>query len=335
MTGNSFQGKKSLERKEQHITFKIIVDMITPGAVFLSAFNPALLGVILSIEKVGRGPVLLTLFLILIPCAANCSVNLLNDYYDYVGGNDTAENIVLEQEGPLAYHHVADPRPAFYLGAAFFAAAALMGVYVIVKCGIVPAVIGAAGAVVTWTYSGKRVSTSHMPIGEFLSGFTLGGLVPLAVYASLTAHRTLSAPVLLQDYLLVLFKAVPMILIVSMFMLANNTCDIERDRIAGRKTMPIIVGRDAAERLSRITVIVFIAQLLLVLSVWYPAGIPVIALALFIGRKGIAGTYCEPRTRENKIRATLALVVMNMCLSVGYLASIAVHLLVVRIAHIM
>ena len=36
------------EQPFRRITWKVFVDMITPGAVLLSAFNPALLGVIFS-----------------------------------------------------------------------------------------------------------------------------------------------------------------------------------------------------------------------------------------------------------------------------------------------
>ena len=35
----------------RRITWKVFVDMITPGAVLLSAINPALLGVIISLQQ--------------------------------------------------------------------------------------------------------------------------------------------------------------------------------------------------------------------------------------------------------------------------------------------
>ena len=149
----------------RRITWKVFVDMITPGAVLLSAINPALLGVIISLQQEVSLSWPLTIFLLLIPALANCSVNLLNDYYDFISGNDTAENIVAEAEGPLGYHQVENPRPALIYGLLFFAAACLMGIYVVIKCGPVPAVIGVFGALVTATYSGRWVSTSHMPIG--------------------------------------------------------------------------------------------------------------------------------------------------------------------------
>lgn len=308
------------EKPLRRITWKIFIDMLTPGAVLLSAFNPALLGVLLALLEQGRTDPLLTFFLLLIPSLANCSVNLLNDYYDYIGGNDTPENIVAEAEGPLAYHRVEDPRPAFYYGLAFFAAACLMGAYVVYRCGPVPAAIGAFGALITATYSGRWISTSHLPIGEVLSGFTMGGLIPLAVHASLTGH---------PDWT-VLVKSVPMMLVVSQFMLENNTCDMERDALAGRRTFPMYLGRDRAQRLARILSVFWLAQLILVTALCFPFGLPLVAAALLRGREGIRGVFTEPRTRENKLPATGALAAMAFWISEGYLAAAAVHLFVSR-----
>ena len=302
----------------RRITWKVFIDMLTPGAVLLSALNPSLLGVLLSFQQDGRVSSLLTLFLLLIPTAANCSVNLLNDYYDYVGGNDTLENIVAEIEGPLAYHEVEDPRPALYCGLAFFAAACLMGIYVVYRCGPVPAAIGAFGAAVTATYSGRWISTSHLPVGEFLSGFTMGGLIPLAVYSCLTGRL---------DWI-VLWKSVPMMLVVSQFMLENNTCDIERDAAAGRRTLPTFLGRARAESLAKILGIFWLAQLVLLVAVYFPFGMPVLAVALRTGRKGIKGMFREARTRDNKLPATGALASMAFWISEGYLSAAAFHLIV-------
>ena len=314
----SFPNKNSRRDPVRRITWKIFIDMVTPGAVLLSALNPALLGVLLSFQQDGSLSPLLTLFLLLIPVAANCSVNLLNDYYDYVGGNDTLDNIVAEAEGPLAYHEVEDPRPALFYGLAFFAAACLMGVYIVCRCGPVPALIGAFGAAVTVTYSGRWISTSHLPVGEFLSGFTMGGLIPFAVYSCLTGRL---------DWI-VLWKSVPMMLVVSQFMLENNTCDMERDAAAGRRTLPMFLGRERAEYLAKILSVFWLAQLVLLVAVYFPFGIPVLAMALWTGRKGIKGMFREARTRDNKLPATGALASMAFWISEGYLAAAAFHLIV-------
>jgi len=314
---------KQHEQREplRRITWEVFIDMLTPGAVLLSALNPAVLGLLLSIQETGGVQPVLAVFLLLIPAAANCAVNLLNDYYDYIGGNDTADNIVAEAEGPLAFHQVEDPAPALRYGAAFFAAACLMGIYVVCRFGPVPAVIGAFGAAITATYSGKWVSTSHLPVGEVLSGFTMGGLIPLAVHASLTGRL---------DFI-VLWKAVPMMMVVSMFMLENNTCDMERDAQAGRRTLPMFLGREGAQDLAKGMGVFWLVQLAVVTAWYFPLGLPALAGAVWKARRGIRGVFRQPRTRDNKLRATAAVSGMAFWLSEGYLASVAMHLVLCRI----
>ena len=118
------QSQKSGTKK---INLSIIIAMITPGAVLLSALMPAVLGVLLALEEGGGSNAWAIPILLAIPCLGNAGVDLLNDYYDYIGGNDTPENIVLEAEGPLAYHRIKDARPALWLGWVCILAAVALG----------------------------------------------------------------------------------------------------------------------------------------------------------------------------------------------------------------
>lgn len=299
------------------VSLSMIIKMTTPGAIFLSSFMPAVFGLILSLEYTRYLSVPMVVCLLAIPVLMNASVDVINDYYDYVNGNDTSDNVVSEIDGPLAYHRVQNPEPALYAGLGFMLLAILLGCYVIWHAGWRPLLIGAAGAAIALTYSGKFLSTSHLPIGEFLSGFTLGGLVPLGVYVSLTGQI---------DYF-VLFKSIPMMMVVSQFMLSNNTCDIERDREAGRVTLSIIIGRTRAEKLARILMVLWILQLFLVLIIWYPAGIPVMLLFLFCFRKPLYETFFYSMTHENKNGATLTLAKVAFAVAVGYPLSVSVGII--------
>lgn len=299
------------------LTPGILWSMTTPWAVFLSALMPAVFGVVLALEQGGNLKVWNVALVLLIPCLLNAGVNLVNDYYDYRNGNDTPENIVAKEEGPLAYYRILDARPARTLGFVLFAAAAVLGIAVLVFCSWKPLLIGLIGAGIALTYSGSKVSTSYLPVGEPLSGFTLGGLVPLAVTAALTDRL---------DWM-VLWKAVPMMLIVTMFMLDNNTCDMVRDEAAGRKTLPILIGRKASERLAHVLTVIWMGLIFGILAVWYPGALPFMAAAVFICRKGLRGIFRVPRTRETKLPATLVLTQVAFSVAIGYPVSILLHLL--------
>lgn len=299
------------------ITLQIAIDATTPPAILLSATAPAVMGILLSIEKAGRIPPLLTLCLLLIPTLMNAAVNILNDYFDYVSGNDSCENIAYESDAPLAYHQVENPRPAFWIGIGLFAAAGIMGIYVIAVAGILPALIGLAGALIAITYSGVKLATSYLPIGEPLAGFTMGGLIPLGVYAALTGEI---------DWL-VLYKTIPMMLIVSQFMLLNNTCDMQRDRAVGRRTLPIVIGQKKAQKLARILSVVWIVQLFHVLITWYSYGVILMLVVLAMVWKSYRLMFKTERTLETKIPATIPLVQVAMGIAGGFPLAVAAHLL--------
>lgn len=320
---NSLTMSKSTEAIEPKkptgkITLSIALDATTPMAILMSATAPAILGVLLATEKIGPLPPLLTICLLLIPTLMNAAVNILNDYFDYVSGNDTHENIAYESDAPLAYHRVENPKPALWIGIGLFLVSAAMGVYVIAVAGILPAIIGLAGAVVALTYSGIKGATSYLPIGEPLAGFTMGGLIPLGIYAALTGEI---------DWML-LYKTIPMMLIVTEFMFLNNTCDRERDQAVGRKTLPILIGQQKAQKLANLVSIFWILQLLQVIITWYTYGTLIILLMLFRVRKNYLLTFKQERTRETKIPATLALVPVAGTVALGFPLSVAVHLLV-------
>lgn len=307
-----------LKKPAGKITFSIAVDATTPPAIFMSATAPAILGVLLSAERTGQLPFWLTVCLILIPTLMNAAVNILNDYFDYISGNDTSSNIAYESDAPLAYHQVENPRPAFWIGIVLFSLAGIMGIYVIAAAGILPAIIGLFGAVIAVTYSGVKGATSYLPIGEPLAGFTMGGLIPLGVYAALTGE---------MDWI-VLYKAIPMMLIVTQFMLLNNTCDRERDQAVGRRTLPIVIGQKKAQKLANIVSVFWILLLLHSVITWYTYGTIIILGMLLSVRKNYLLTFKQERTRETKIPATLALVPVASGIAIAYPLAVIVHLLV-------
>lgn len=304
-------------KRPGRVTLRLAIATTTPGAVLMTGLAPALLGLLLAVEAQGRVDALSAALVLLIPSLMNAAVASLNDYFDYVSGNDTPENVVSEADGPLAWHRVEDPKPVLWFALGLLGLAALLGLWVVLRCGLLPLWIGLVGAGIGLSYSGLGRGSSYLPVGEPLAGFTLGGLVPLGVYAALTGRL---------DWLL-LWKALPMMLIVSEFMLSNNTCDMERDAAAGRRTLPILMGREGAEALARFSIIFWLTQLLSVLAIWYPLGLALMLIVLLLCRKGLWGAMFLPRTHETKTSSTGALALLALGVSAGYPAALGLHLL--------
>ena len=166
------------------------------------------------------------------------AVNTFNDYYDYVKGTDSEDDNVDESDAVLVYNDI-DPKEALRLAVGMLVVAFILGIYAVVRAGFVPLVIALVGALFVVLYSAGKSPISYLPLGEAVSGIVMGGLIPLAVYQVITN---------VLDFRM-LFIAIPTIIGVGLIMLTNNTCDIERDIPANRKTLPVLLGREAARKL--------------------------------------------------------------------------------------
>ena len=129
----------------------------------------------------------------------------------------------------------------------FLGTAALIGIVFTVRRGPVPLMIGLIGGLVVLLYSGGPLPISYLPIGEIVSGFVMGALIPLRIEAAVTGK--------LHPEILPL--CLPLVAGIGLIMMTNNTCDIEKDLKAGRKTFPNCLGREKAVKTYRGAVILW------------------------------------------------------------------------------
>lgn len=104
-------------------------------------------------------------------------------------------------------------------------------------------------------YTYGPVPISRMPLGEVLSGVFYGLLIPfILLYINMPADTYLTLDVSLETVnlsvqvisvlSLVLFSIIPFCTTANI-MLANNICDLEKDIIVKRHTLPYYIGRKA------------------------------------------------------------------------------------------
>ena len=123
---------------------------------------------------------------------------------------------------------------------------------------VVPIIIGLyLSATITWyyipagflcilisfLYSGGPKPISRTPFGEISSGIAMGFAIVLITGYAWT--RDLSSALLIP--------AIPSTLLVGSIMLTNNIRDIRNDESHGRRTLPIVLGRERALSLMSIT----------------------------------------------------------------------------------
>ena len=224
---------------EHRLRWRDAVNLAAPHT-WSASVMPCVFALAASFRRQGFLRPDLALCLFVIAVLMQSSVNALNDYADFVKGTDTADNSPDPTDAVIVYG--LNPQTARNLGIGFLLAAFAVGLYVIARCGWIPLVIGLIGALVILAYSGGKTPLSYLPVGELVSGFVMGGLIPLAGVYMQTGLLRLS----------VLPEALPVIIGIGMIMFSNNGCDIERDIPAGRRTLACLLGREKTGRLYRI-----------------------------------------------------------------------------------
>ena len=181
-TGTSKKGQAApdpvkYERMTAKMAFQLAMIHTWPASVC-----PALFGIFWCLF---RGISLTPAQCILLAAAcilSQSSVNTLNDYVDYVNGTDSEEDNVEVSDAVLVYNHL-NPRHALILGLVYLASAALCGVTAAWHSGPAPYVVGIIGGLTVLAYSVSPVSVASLPLGELVSGFVMGGLIPLGTAA--------------------------------------------------------------------------------------------------------------------------------------------------------
>ena len=178
---------------------------------------------------------------------AHISVNVLNDYFDYRSGIDLETKRTPFSGGSgILPATLLKPRQVFWLGLSSFLLAIPIGVYFVLARGwlLLPLLLIAAICVLLYT---PTILKLRWP--EWAPGLGLGALPILGVYFVQTSVYTLP----------VLIASIPSGILVHNLLLLNEFPDVEADKKAGRKTLPITMGKEKAGIVySALTIIVYL-----------------------------------------------------------------------------
>lgn len=276
-----------------------------------AAILPALIAMACAAANGYAVSAVMALVLLAICILMQAAVNTFNDYYDYVKGSDSAEDNVDPTDAVLVYNNV-NPRSALMLAVGFLVVAFALGAYVIWQAGWIPLLIGIVGAIVVVLYSAGKTPISYLPIGELMSGFVMGGLIPLACYQALTKCF---------DPLMLIW-ALPTIIGVGLIMLTNNTCDVEKDIESGRKTLPVLLRRSRARALYHALVWIWIALIIVNVLIWFSGGWPVLVFMLAASIPLLKALLSNPLAPSARIGAMAQICSVNIALGAFYAAAV-------------
>ena len=243
MTG----GLHSQEVAYRPFTMKAALELTSPPSL-VAAVMPVIVGGLATVALRPLAPVdydlrsaIVWVFMLITVVLMQAAVNTLNDYVDFKSGLDTAQTVLDKKDASIVYNQI-NPKSARNFSIFLLGCAALFGLWVVLLSSWVLLVIGVVAAAIIVFYSVGPKPISSLPLGELVSGVVMGGLITWSTYYALA--MTFSP--------LVLTVTVPPIITIALIMQTNNTCDIQRDIIAGRYTLPVLLGMERSASVARI-----------------------------------------------------------------------------------
>lgn len=186
-------------------------------------------------------------------------------------------------------------------------------------------------------YSGGPYPLSRTPLGEILSGLAYGLVIPLGFfYINLDpdlflswqkAGPSLSMTLHLPNGLALLLLASAPVSSTAAIMLANNLCDLEADRLLGRRTLPYWLGVKKSLRLfSLLALAPFLSLIMMVLLGQAPL-LLLLILPLFFPALSLVRSFWAKQDKQESFPLSLKLYLLNIGgLTGAFLAASALKL---------
>lgn len=220
---------------------------LTRPRTLAAALGPTILGAAFSYYAFGalHGiglAIFHTVLIFLAVVSAQIIANLWNELKDFKSGLDAGQKI--GNAGSLTRGAVT-PKLISTMIKVLMIVPIIIGLYLsaTITWWYIPA--GIICILISFLYSGGPKPISRTPFGEISSGIAMGFAIVLITGYAWTRELSLAF----------LIPALPATLLVGSIMLTNNIRDIRNDENHGRRTLPIVLGRDRAISLMSITYI--------------------------------------------------------------------------------
>ena len=221
------------------MNFKIFAELIELKAKTASIF-PFLLGLAYSLYHYQSVNLSALAIYFVAMFMFNCFVDIWDNYNDYhkaVDTDDYQKNTNIIGRENLSMGLIKS------LLAFFFFGSLILGIIVALMTGWAVFWLGLHCYAVGVFYAGGPKPLSSLPLGELLSGLTMGYVIFLiCLYINSSQNFVWSFANLATTFLI----ALPNTLLIANLMLANNTCDLEEDEANHRYTIVHYIGKKAA-----------------------------------------------------------------------------------------
>jgi 1,4-dihydroxy-2-naphthoate polyprenyltransferase len=170
--------------------------------------------------------------------ALQAGANMVNDYYDFANGTDSADWNSPENFGPglVIQRGILRPEQVWWGGIAALAVGSTLGLILVAVCGWPVLVLGLIGVGGAYFYTAAPLQLAYRGLGDLMVFALMGPGYVLGAYYVQALSFSSSA----------LVASLPMGFLCSGVLQANNLRDIENDRAHGKRTFAVLIGRRAA-----------------------------------------------------------------------------------------
>lgn len=229
MKDNSVDIKEALNERDG---FQVWWRLLRPHTLTAS-FIPVFIGTMYAVIYENSFHTGLFIAMMLASILIQAATNMFNEYYDYILGLDTEESVGI---GGTIVRDGIKPQTVLNLALIFFGIAILIGIYISATTSWWIAAIGAASMLIGYLYTGGPIPIAYTPFGEVTAGFLMGTVMIGISYFIQTGHITRN----------VILISIPIAIFIGAILLSNNIRDLDNDKVSGRKTIAILIGRKNA-----------------------------------------------------------------------------------------
>lgn len=233
----------------------------TRPRVFVASFVPMGLAAIIAVQD-GVFNIFYFVLSLLGVMALQTAANLVNEYSDYRRGSDdlkqAGQSMTLKNK-LLTAEEVRNGAIASTI------AGSLIGLFLLSQSGPYLWAIGIGGVLVAITYTAGPFPLAYNGLGEVAAGVFMGPMIVLGAYYVMEPNIPAEKGVELS------LLAIPIMLTTAAILHANNIRDMDADRVANKRTLAIIFGRNIANLEYAVLMLgAYVSQLVLILVGWMP-----------------------------------------------------------------
>ncbi|MFH1613609.1 MAG: 1,4-dihydroxy-2-naphthoate octaprenyltransferase [Planctomycetota bacterium] len=200
---------------------------------FTASMTPVALGAALALASSEPARWNILPLVVLSTLLLHAGTNTLNDYFDFKKGIDKDHTYGSSR---VLVDRLMEPAALLKASIAMFLAAALLGLVLIALRGapiLLLGLIGLAGGIL---YTASPIAYKYHALGDLLVFFLMGPLIVLGSFFTLTGR--------VQWH--VFWVSLPLAMLVTAILSANNLRDIQHDTSANIKTLASLLGHNIA-----------------------------------------------------------------------------------------